>query len=248
MPPGRTLGSRYRFRQLHPPHSPFHLYGFDDFDICVWEIQTDRADLFLTINRVTRHQTRRLGQAIASTIVTPVASSSGGTVQWQWRRPRKDVFTVEISASTGRFIRAKIAVGTVITNVMPQRSINFQKLSNTPSRDSQRVLGTPRAPDDTIAIKITCTAKTWNKGNGQITASSSVNSNVSPTNRYIPSLNRCAAQPLAYPWCRLCGNRRHAIFRTSSKSGRFCCAISALNHRFLPDATPDFSGGSGHNH
>ena len=50
---------------IHTTFHHFTVHGFDDFDICVWEIQTDRANLFLTINRVTRHQTRRLGQAIA---------------------------------------------------------------------------------------------------------------------------------------------------------------------------------------
>ena len=38
-----------------------------------------------------------------------------------------------MSASTGRCISAEMAVGTVMMKVTFQRSISFQKLSNTPS-------------------------------------------------------------------------------------------------------------------
>ena len=68
----------------------------------------------------------------------------------------KQVFTDEISASTGRCMSAEIAVGTVITNVICHLSINFQKLSNTPSPRYPCGVGkTTCAPELTIAINIT---------------------------------------------------------------------------------------------
>ena len=47
--------------------------------------------------------------------------------------PEKAVFTVAISAFTGRCIIAAMAVGTVMMKLIFQRSTSFQKLSNTPS-------------------------------------------------------------------------------------------------------------------
>jgi hypothetical protein len=38
-----------------------------------------------------------------------------------------------MSALTGRCIRAEIAVGTMMTKLICQRSMSFQKLSKTPS-------------------------------------------------------------------------------------------------------------------
>ena len=47
--------------------------------------------------------------------------------------PEKACLMLEISASTGLCINCDTAVGTVIIKVIFQRSINFQKLSKTPS-------------------------------------------------------------------------------------------------------------------
>ena len=90
-------------------------------------------------------------------MVTPEASSNlRKSSNGRGAEPEKEVFTEEISASTGRCMSAEMAVGTVITNVICHLSINFQKLSNTPSPRYPCGVGkTTCAPELTIAINIT---------------------------------------------------------------------------------------------
>ena len=78
---------------IHTTFYHFTVHDFDDFDISVWEIQPDRANLFLTINGVTRHQTCRLGQAIAfNNCYACGFFKAAEQFQRQWRRPRKGCF------------------------------------------------------------------------------------------------------------------------------------------------------------
>src|SRR6056297_3384889 len=95
--------------------------------------------------------------------------------------PEKAVFIVEMSASTLRCISADTAVGTVMTKVIFQRSQSFQKLSITPSPRYPAGVGkTTCAPENTMAIRITWQAKTWNSGSGHMTLSVSENSSLFP--------------------------------------------------------------------